>query len=338
MRDAMIVTTMLFGACGYPDEPLEDKGQGVWQKMAAPELQYRALWGASERDVIAVGDDGVARFDGEAWEQEDVPGTVYRAIWGRSATEVWIGGDDVLLARDYGGGWQPQSLWHDGVELTDYSVVALSGDASSELALVHTGGVVLLFRNEGAFWSTVYWQAGAEPRLPQQPALLDRGTSVLVAGDDDLLDLTSDEIGLWTSTPWIEAAEIPRLRSLAGGFEYWAGAGGATVVLHRIDSAETLVFHDEAARRDARGVAALGRHQAYVVGQPITLPAPDPISGAVTSPVEACDADGCALEEVAAPHQAVALEAVWASDTGPAFAVGPKVVLRRGPRSAGAVD
>lgn len=331
MREAMIVTVLLSGACVVPDEPLEDKGQGVWQMMAAPELAYRALWGANERDVIAVGDDGVARLDGEVWELVDVPVAVYRAVWGRSATEAWIGGDGVLLASSYDGGWQPQSLWHDGVELTDYSVVALSGSATSELALVHTGGVMLLFRNEGAFWSTVYWQTGLEPRLPpQDPALLHRGSSVLVGGDDDLLDLTVDALGLWSSAPWIDAGEVPRLAALSGGWDHWAGAGGATVVLHRVDSAETLVFHDELARRDAHGVAAIGPHQAYVVGQPIALPAPDPVSGAVTSPIEACDLDGCALEEVVAPHQAVTLEDVWLSDTGAAFAVGPKVILRRG--------
>lgn len=325
----MIVTVLLVGACGFPDEPLEDKGQGVWQRMAAPDLAYRAVWGASERDVLAVGDDGVAHFDGEAWELVDAPAAVYRAVWGRSATEVWIGGDGVLLARAYDGSWQPQSLWHDGVELTDYSVVALSGSASSELALVHTGGVMLLFRNEGAFWSTVYWQAGLEPRLPQTPALLHRDFSVLVGGDDDLVDLTVDEVGLWSSTTWIDAGEVPRLAALSGGWDFWAGAGGATVVLYRLDSGETLVFHDELARRDARGVAALGPHQAYVVGRPIALPGPDAVSGAVTSPVEACDLDGCALEQVDAPYQAATLEAVWVSDTGAAFAAGPKVILRR---------
>lgn len=334
MRNAigLFLGALMLGGCAAPDEPLVDKGRGRWVAMDAPSLAYRAVWGASASDVVAVGDGGIARFDGESWSPaEDVPDTVYRAVWGRSSGEVWVGGDGALLARMLGG-WQEQALWHRGVLVEDYSVVALSGSARGEFAIVQTGGVMLLFRNEGAFWSTLYWNGGNAPRLPQGPALIDRGWSVLVAGDGDLVECRRDEIGLWSATRWTGADDLPHLAALSGGWNFWSGAGGANVAMYRVDTGETVVLEDDRparARRDAHGVAALAPHHAYVAGQPIELLAPDPISGVLTSPIEACDQDGCALEAVPAPYHTAGLRAVWATSDGTAFAVGPKGILRR---------
>jgi hypothetical protein len=312
------------------DEPaFDDKGLGVWQEVEAPALGYRAIWGASPREIYAVGDGGIAVGDGSSWKLvEGVPAATYRAVWARSSSEIWIGGDGALLARSLTG-WQEQVLIHDGLTLTDYSVLALGGGAIDEYAIVMTGGNLLLFINNGAAWETPFWRGAAGPNwpLPGNPSLVARWDGFLLAGDGDLvICTTSNEYGFatWEAYRWPLGLDLPRLRSISGGPGFWAGAGGAYLAVHRDGDEEPTITSRE---RDAYGISAASANQMFLVGEIIELDQPDAISGVTASSIEACDRDGCALELVKPGPRP--LRAIWGDGAGTTVAVGDGVIVAR---------
>jgi len=338
-------TSLLFGCeTVAEDPPFADKGLGQWVEMPGVlPTPCAAVWGASAGEIYAVG-NGVSVFDGEQWEAvADIPVSTYRAVWGRSAEQMWIGGDDVLLARTPAG-WQQQELRDGMVPIEHYSVLALSGNSVDEYALVNTGGKVLLLENEGSAWATPLWYGGDGPArpFPQAPSLLARGSELLVAGDDDLLRCSrTNELGVpaWEMYRWSSYVSadvsIPPLRAIAGDSRFFAAAGGADVVVYRDELGELQEIGkglEACLSRDAAGIAAVTANQLYVVGRSIRLASPDLLSGVTTSPVEACDADGCALEPVPAAYEETALAAVWADGRATVVAVGHGALRRIAPR------
>lgn len=333
-------TICLVGCYQGPLDPLpfEDQGAGHWVEMAgAPALGYHAVWGSNARDVVAVGKGGVAVHDGEEWTlADDVPGTTYRAVWGRSAGEMWVGGDDALLARSLTG-WQPQVLRQDGIEIEHYSVLVLAGTPFSEYAIVSTGGKLLLFVNEGGAWETPLWNGSASVRwpFPQQPSLLARPGSLLVAGDSDLVECRmTNALGVpsWESYRWRPGVELPRLSSISGGDWFWAAAGGQYVVVQHEYPDELWIEADDRGAvqpRNAHGIFAISANEMFVVGDPIELATADDVSGVVTSPVEACDADVCVLEKFAPGRERTPLRAVWSDGAGTVIAIGDDAVFER---------
>jgi hypothetical protein len=204
---------LLAAGCAADEEAsLGDKGMATWVAADAPAQSYRAVWGASEREVYAVGDRGAAIGEAGVWrEMKEVPAASYRAVWGRSAAEIWLGGDGILLARAPDG-WQRQRLFDGDLEIADYSVLALGGDEREEYAVVMTGGELLLLVNDGSAWRTVLWRGGgpAAP-LPQEPSLFARDGRVLVGGAGDLVRcaLTS-ELGVALSGATAPPPVTPR--------------------------------------------------------------------------------------------------------------------------------
>jgi hypothetical protein len=321
-RCALLLMTACAGsACAVEEEaPFADKGLGDWREMKdAPELVYRALWGVNRREVYAVGDGGVAVGDGGvalgdegAWRLlEEVPAASYRAVWGRSSSEVWIGGDRILLARAPTG-WQRQVLLDGSFEVTEYSVMALGGDEREEYAIVVTGGERLLFVNDGSAWRTALWRAdlpGAP--LPPEPSAFVRDGQVLVGGAGDLVRCsTTTELGvpMWEAYRWPIGVDLPRLAAVSGGPGFWAGAGGAWVVLLEDGEEDPLLL--EVSGGAARAVHARAAGALFAVGDTI----------------EACDRAGCAVE-LEAP--AKNLRAAWGDGAGMVLAAGDGVILAR---------
>lgn len=324
------------------DPPFLDKGLGQWVEMpGVVPTPCLAVWGASAGEIYAVG-DGVSLFDGKSWQPiEGIPATTYRAVWGRSAEQLWIGGDDVLLARTPAG-WQEQELRDGMVAIEHYSVLALSGNQRSEYALVNTGGKVLLLENQGSAWATSFWYLSDGPTrpLPQAPSLLARGWELLVAGGDHLIRCSqTDTLGVpaWEAYRWSSYASVdvdpPPVRAIAGDSRFFAAAG-ADVAVYRDDSGELRVLEDDREAclpRDAAAIAAVTANQLYVVGRSIRLAGPDPVSGVTESPVEACDAAGCALERVPPDYEGRTLQAVWADGRATVVAVGEGALRRVAP-------
>lgn len=322
-RWAVCAFALVAGCVAPADPPFHDKGRGVWAPMpGAPVMPYLAVWGADARDVLVVGDGGIARFDGDTWHlAEGVPATVYRAVWGRSSSEAWIGGDNVMLARSFGG-WQAQQLYDGQHEITSYSVLALGGSALHEYAIVRTGGKRLLLVNQGSAWETPYWRDGNGPTwpLPAQPSLLVHGPQLLVAGEGGLVECkTSDDLGIatWEAYRWRAGQDLPPVSSISGGADFWVAASGSQIVVQRDEEADVTII-DEAttpAHHDALAVFASGPNRIFVVGDP-------------RSPVEACDDSGCVPERVDGVGDA-ALRAVWGDPDGTVISVGDGVIVER---------
>lgn len=338
-REAVCCAVALIAGCSSVEEPpFDDKGRAVWVEMpGAPQMSYHAVWGADAGDVLAVGEGGVAHFDGNTWHLVDgVPGTIYRAAWGRSASEVWIGGDGALLARSLTG-WQAQLLFDGAHPITEYSVLAFGGDELHEYAIVMTGGKLLLLVNRGSAWETPHWRGTSGPThpLPQRPSLLAHGARLLVAGDGELVEaFTSSDLGvpMWEAHTWGYGRDVPPVSSISGGPGFWVAAGARDVIVQRDEELEPELASDARTvlrRRDPRGLFASRANRFFVVGDPLELASADPRSGISASPVEACDESGCALERVDVGDGRIPLRAVWGDDAEVVIAVGDGIIVER---------
>lgn len=325
---------LVASGCDLADDSFADKGAGTWLAMLeVPDIDYRAIHGVAADDVYAVGAGGIAHYDGDRWQRvSDAPDVEYRAVWARSSSQVWIGGDGVLLARSLTG-WQEQTLWHDGLEIVDYSVLALVGDARQEYAIVMTGGKLLLLINEGAAWDTPYWRGGNGPGrpLPLEPSAIWYYGKLLVAGDADLVECREDE-WQWESYRRPGASELPALTGLSGGVEHWVAASRTQLFVHRAADDELLVLDEDREVVQPRAIAdvfAPSAGRIFVIGGPVHLRTPDDHSGVLHSPVEACDLSGCALEAIEAGYEGTALRALWGDGLGTVMAAGDGVILAR---------
>ncbi|HEY4180087.1 MAG TPA: hypothetical protein VGM90_24765 [Kofleriaceae bacterium] len=313
-----------------------DKGTGTWVAMdGTPALGYRAIWSDVADDVYAVGTGGAAHYDGSQWETLNALGpTTYRAVWGRSERQVWIGGDDAMFTRAVMG-WEPQQLSDDGEPITHYSVLDIQGDDQHEYALVQSGGQVLLFMNHGTTWETLYWSS--TKRLPLDGRLVVlRDGSLLVAGDGAMVLCTPQrDLPLWDAVDasgWYSQPVLPVLRGLSGGAGFWAGAGRDAVVIQDDDNDDFTLLVDQRdaiAPRSANDLYATSSSRMFVVGSPVVLRSPDPVSGVSKSPVEACDDHDCVLEPVFPPTQIATFTAVTGGLEGAVFATSDQTVFRR---------
>ena len=320
------------GGCLGDDPPrFADKGQGVWVEVpATPALTYRAVWGVHAADVFAVG-EGAAHFDGRAWTTLELPVATYRAIWGRSGDQIWIGGDNILLARTLTG-WQPQQVFDHGQPITEFSVLAVEGDAYGEYAVIRTGGQLLLVINQGSVWETPYWRSGSALPFATQPSLHASGGGLVIAGDGTLHDvLTSTDLGvpLWESRPYFyDVADGVTVLGGANG-EYVAAGPDRVVFRFGIeDPIAVFETRELTVQRNPHGLS-MRNGQAFVVGDQLQLATRARSTTAVAaSPIEACDVDGCALERIAEDRGA-SLQAVWGDGNGRAVAVGDGWIVHR---------
>jgi hypothetical protein len=326
---AAITSALAAGCLADPGPPFADKGRGVWIEMpGAPAMRYHALWGAGAGDVIAVGDAGIAHWDGEAFRPVGgVPAAIYRAVWGRSPSEVWIGGDGVLLARSLTG-WQAQALFDGERPITEYSVLALGGSDAREYAIVQTGGKLLLLENRGSAWETPLWRGGGPAPFPRPPSLYvsGLGNQLLVAGGGEIDSFsTSSDLGVpaWERAAWPYGVELPPVSLISGGPEFWIAAGGGPdVVTYRsVGDREPVVIAGAARRREVRGAFASRANRFFLVGAPA--------GSAPGSSIEACDEEGCALERVDVGDGAPELFAVWGDPDGAVIAAGDGLIVER---------
>lgn len=318
-----VLSCALLGGCISDDQPrFADKGQGVWVEVPeTPASRYRAVWGVHASDVFAVG-DGAAHFDGRAWTTLELPVATYRAIWGASGDQIWIGGDNILLARTLTG-WQQQLVFDHGQPVTEFSVLSIAGG----YAVIRTGGQLLLVVNQGSAWETPYWRSGSALPFAVQPTL-HVGYSMVFAGDGELHDLrTSTDLGvpLLESLPYFyDGGEGI---TVVGGDDGQYVAAGPDHVLFRFGLDEPITVVDDRGR-NPHGVS-MRNGQAFVVGEQLELAARARSNSAVgSSPIEACDVDGCALERIAEDRGA-ALQAVWSDGNGQAIAVGDGWIVHR---------
>jgi hypothetical protein len=105
-----------------------------------------AIWGATENDVIAVGDQGIiVHYDGMEWSPRD-SGTTSRlaAVWGSGSDDVFAAGAGGVIVHYDGNAWSQM------VSGTDVNLTALWGVDGGLVYAAGENGVLL--RYDGA-WS-----------------------------------------------------------------------------------------------------------------------------------------------------------------------------------------
>ena len=95
----------------WPNDILRFDGQS-WQVVPAGQQEIGSshlsgLWGSSDKQVLAVGEQGsIARDDGTNWRSMTSPTTVHLLdVWGTSATDVLAVGEEGTVLHHDGKGW-----------------------------------------------------------------------------------------------------------------------------------------------------------------------------------------------------------------------------------------
>lgn len=120
---------------------------GDWRAMpSGTRWPLRAVWGASDRDIIGVGDGGViVHFDGSAWTRQT-------AVAVGSLRGVWVGADGAAVAVGVEGDalHRADGHWSPRQTGTHYDLRAVWGRSASDVFAVGDGGVVIHF--DGTRW------------------------------------------------------------------------------------------------------------------------------------------------------------------------------------------
>ena len=148
-----------------------------WTLEHVADRELFGIWGASENDVFAVGDEVILHFDGDEWTTKGHPGFYLKKISGRSPNDIYAVGWDavrregVVLHYD-GASWSPTysgtsryllSVW----TAPDGEVFAVGSDGT----IVHFDGdrweTMRLGRLSGAWGATAdeVYVAGCAPRV-----------------------------------------------------------------------------------------------------------------------------------------------------------------------------
>src|SRR5579862_3183822 len=95
--------------------------------------QVEAVWGASTKDIYAVG-AGIAHFNGTSWTKQ-YQGAGLHAVWGIGSSDVYAVGENVVLHSTGNGQWTT-------VYTASFSARAVNGSASNDVWVVgsSTGG------------------------------------------------------------------------------------------------------------------------------------------------------------------------------------------------------
>jgi hypothetical protein len=119
LLSSAVVLAVLLAGCGEDNTIIrevivevpgecEDMGDFVLMFPPIGNNDFEAVWGTSDSNIFAVGDDGViAHFDGTSWElmnsgvMRDLDG-----IWGTSANNVYAVGSSGLILHYDGSTWE----------------------------------------------------------------------------------------------------------------------------------------------------------------------------------------------------------------------------------------
>jgi hypothetical protein len=113
-----------------------------------PREFLKGVWGSSETDVFAVGENGmIIHYDGVEWTKMKSPtGEHLYGVWGSSGTDVFAVGENGTILH-YDG-----LTWSADVESgTNEALRAIWGTGSNDIYSVGDSGTILHY--DGGFWS-----------------------------------------------------------------------------------------------------------------------------------------------------------------------------------------
>lgn len=139
------------GAPAEPEPEVGDEDQGWQLSDSGTNVTLRAVWGASESDVFAVGTEGtILHFDGNAWSAMDSGTSALLAgIWGFAGDDVFVVGEELTILHYNGRQWSPMRANVPGVWVPD--LWSVWGIAPDDLWAVGTGQAVVHY--DGSTWS-----------------------------------------------------------------------------------------------------------------------------------------------------------------------------------------
>lgn len=122
----------------------------AWVTMASGTTRnLRAVWGTSSANVYAVGGGGaILHYDGTQWaEESSVTSALLTGIWGAGPDEIYVSAADGSVLRGDG------TTWATVVRDTTTQLYVVWGASSREVYAAGSGGVVLLW--DGSAWTRV---------------------------------------------------------------------------------------------------------------------------------------------------------------------------------------
>ena len=124
--------------------------EGIWKKTDAPTgTRPRAVWGADNHNVFAVGANGfVYRFNGSNWSPnaQGITQEHLFAVWGTSATNVYaVGTNGTILHFD-------SEVWTEIEELSDADLHGIWGTGPGNIYAVGANGTIVHF--DGQAWTS----------------------------------------------------------------------------------------------------------------------------------------------------------------------------------------
>lgn len=128
----------MFGVC-VGGKIIHYDGFSWMTQQSGTEKWLKGVWGSSENDVFAVGNDGtILSYDGFTWsEMEPVTTANLRGIWGNAHDYIYTVGDRGTILN-YDG-----ESWTDITSGTDVDLYAVWGSSDDNVYAVGAQGTIL---------------------------------------------------------------------------------------------------------------------------------------------------------------------------------------------------
>ncbi len=196
----------------------------IWPSVREGTSILRAVWGSSEKDVFAVGWDGmILHYDGNRWQAMDSgTGEALRHVWGYDAGTVFaVGGDTSgpVIVRYDGTAWnlvytRPAGLLNGVWGISPDNIWAVGKFDTTRGMILH--------------WDGAEWKETGPPNLSELYGIW--GTSA----EDIFVSGTKGQILHWDGQTWSEMTSdtTATLRSVWGSGKNDVFAVGLNTILH----------------------------------------------------------------------------------------------------------
>ncbi|MBM4390861.1 MAG: hypothetical protein FJ090_07035 [Deltaproteobacteria bacterium] len=174
--------------------------------------------GNSATDLVVVGDNGLAHFDGSAWTMEATPGVTMNDVWAYSTGAYAVGDEGAVYRRDADGNWSISDTGRDG------NFHAVSGSGASDVWLGGDQGAILHW--DGGDWETP--DTGTKNTI----------NAVFVAEEDNVIAVGNTGTALkWGGKSWkvLTTDTNQNLYAVHGvsGANAWAAGDGGLVMQYK---------------------------------------------------------------------------------------------------------